>query len=69
MAWVRQQEAIAARQGRRLDLSDLPAFDPGWREPLSATLRQMAPGLLVMLLATVAAVMLAVLRFLRYDPS
>ena len=69
MAWVRQQEAVAARQGRRLDLSDLPAFDPGWREPLSATLRHMTPGLLVMLLTTAAAVMLAVFRFLRYDPS
>ena len=69
MAWVKQQEAIAARQGRRLDLSDLPAFDPGWREPISATLRHMTPGLLVMVLVTAAAVMLAVLRFLRYDPS
>ena len=69
MAWVKQQEAIAARQGRRLDLSDLPAFDPGWREPLSATLRHMTPGLLVMVLTTAAAVMLAVFRFLRYDPS
>ena len=69
MAWVRQQEAIAARQGRGLDLSDLPAFDPGWREPLSATLRHMTPGLLVMVLTTAAAVMLAVFRFLRYDPS
>ena len=69
MAWVRQQEAIAARQGRRLDLSDLPAFDPGWREPLSATLRHMTAGLLVMVLVTAAAAMLAVFRFLRYDPS
>ena len=69
MAWVKQQEEIAARQGRRLDLSDLPAFDPGWREPLSATLRHMTPGLLVMVLVTAVAVMLAVLRFLRYDPS
>ena len=69
MAWVKQQETIAARQGRGLDLSDLPAFDPGWREPLSATLRRMTPGLLVMVLTTAAAVMLAVFRFLRYDPS
>ena len=69
MAWVRQQEAVAARPGRGLDLSDLPAFDPGWREPLSETLRHMAPGLLVMVLVTGAAVMLAVFRFLRYDPS
>ena len=61
--------SIAARQGRRLDLSDLPAFHPGWREPLSATLRHMTPGLLVMVLTTAAAVMLAVFRFLRYDPS
>ncbi len=69
MAWVKQQEVVAARQGRRLDLSDLPAFDPGWREPLSATLLHMTPGLLVMVLTTAAAVMLAVFRFLRYDPS
>ena len=69
MAWVKRQEALAARPGRGLDLSDLPAFDPGWREPLSATLRHMVPGLLVMVLVTAAAVMLAVFRFLRYDPS
>ena len=29
----------------------------------------MTPGLLVMALTTIAAVMLAVFRFLRYDPS
>lgn len=69
MQWMQAQEARAEGDSRRqLDLSGLPRFGADWREPLSATLRHMTPGLVVMLLLTGASVLLAIHGFLRYDP-
>lgn len=69
MAWAAQQQLQAADDpARRLDISDLPKFGGPWRRSTSQSLAHMAPGLLVLVLTTVASVLLTVRRFQRYDP-
>jgi hypothetical protein len=68
-AWVLEQEKIVARSPRGLDLSSVPPFPGAGRYSLAQTLAHMVPGLSVMLLTLVAALLAATARFLRYDPS
>ena len=70
LAWVRQQEELAATDDRRrLDLSDMPAFGGGWRRSLGQSLVQMTTGLLVMILILGGAVAATFWRLATYDPT
>ena len=70
MAWVQDQETLAAADSRRqLDLTSMPRFGVDWREPLSQTLRHMTPGLIVLFLLLGGSTLLAIHGFLRYDPQ
>lgn len=70
LAWARaQSQRIEATGGRALDLVDMPRFDPGggYRR-LGASLLPMLPGLTVAVASLALAVLLTVVRFLRYEP-
>ena len=69
MAWAEEQEKKAAEDdSRKLGLTDVPKFGGDWNRSLAASLGVMMPGLVVLLLSFGGAVMIAVMRFLRYDP-
>ena len=69
MAWAEEQERRAADDDRRkLDLTDMPKFGSQWQQSLGASLAVMTPGLVVVLLSFAAAVLITIVRFLRYDP-
>ena len=69
LAWAEeQQQLLAQRGGRSLDLTDMPKFGDKWKRSLPESLAVMAPGLAVLLLTTVLAVLFAIFRFQRYDP-
>jgi len=68
LEWAAEQERLAASDPqRRLDLSDLPPFGGRWRRDLGASLVEMAPGLLVLVLVLAAAVMASLHCLLRAD--
>ena len=69
MAWAAYEQVRAAQDPRRrLDVSDLPKFGGPWRRSLSESLILVVPGVLTLVLLTVAAVLITVWRFQRYDP-
>ncbi|MBT5587565.1 MAG: ABC transporter permease subunit [Gemmatimonadetes bacterium] len=69
MAWAEEQLRLAASDdNRRLDLSDMPKFDSKWRRTLGESLVQMTAGLVVLILTTGLALLVAMQRFQRYDP-
>lgn len=66
-AWVVAQNERAQTDPRRhLDLTGMPMPGEGSRRSLSASLREMMPGLSVMLLSLALAMAIAVRRFSRY---
>ncbi len=70
MAWVEEREVEAAGDARRrLDLTDLPQFGGQWQRSLPATLTQMTPGLVMLILTLGGSIIVALRRFDRYDPD
>ncbi len=69
MAWMQQEEERRKANPTRLDLTDLPKVGTDLRRDLPASLGEMAPGLVVLLLSFGAAVLLVIMRFLTYDPG
>ncbi len=69
MAWTEEQEKKANQDpARRLDLKTLPRFEINWHRTLGESLVLMTPGLVVLLLVFGLSMMIAIRRFLRYDP-
>ena len=69
LAWAEEQEKKANRDpARRLDRKTLPRFQIDWHRTLAESLVLMTPGLVVLLLVSGLSVMIAIKRFLRYDP-
>ena len=54
---------------RQLDLTDLPRFGADWQRNLGGSLAVMTPGLAMLLLTFGGSVLVAMLRFLNYDPK
>jgi len=70
LAWVEEREKEAAHDPRRrLDLTDLPRFGGRWQRSLPATLEQMTPGLVMLILTLGASIVIALRYFDRYDPT
>lgn len=70
MAWAQKQEELAATDAtRQLDLTDLPRFGADWQRNLGGSLAVMTPGLAMLLLTFGGSVLVAMLRFLNYDPK
>ena len=67
--WIQQQEEIAARSPRTLDLSGMPRFPGAGKHSLAESLQRMTPGLAVMLLTLGASLLAAMARFVRDDPA
>ena len=69
MAWAEEQwEKANQDPGRRLDLRALPQFEFNWKRTLPQSLAVMTPGLVVLVLTFGLSLLVAMLRFLRYDP-
>jgi len=70
LAWAQEQEKAARRDDRRqLDLTDMPKFGGSWERSLSASLGEMMPGFVVLLLSFGATVTMTFMRFWGYDPQ
>jgi hypothetical protein len=68
-AWAEDLMQRAADDDRRkLDLSDMPRYGGQWQRTLGASFAAMTPGLALLLLSLGAAILITVMRFLRYDP-
>ena len=67
--WIQQQDEIAARSPRTLDLSGMPPFPGAGQRALSESLGYMTPGLAVMLLTLGASLLAAMARLQRDDPT
>jgi hypothetical protein len=69
MAWARAENERVEKEGsRRLDLSDLPKYPGAGYRSLGESLAIMLPGLAVMALLLVLAILVSVVRFNTYDP-
>ena len=69
LQWAqRQNEEAQADDGRSLDLTGLPKFAESGRRNLAQSLEVMLAGLVVLFLSLGASAMVAIYRFLHYDP-
>jgi hypothetical protein len=69
MAWMKQQEERRKTSPVGLDLTDLPKVSGNLQRDLRASMAEMVPGLVVLLLSFGVCVLLVMTRFLTYDPG